>query len=823
MPLALAVLCGPALAGISAGSTGDAAASPAHHATALPAALRPALYQALAKDSGSAYRVNRNGCATLPEQKLKACFDSHGAHFSGAGSLTLHLIAYGRKNNLAVVKAVKPTIRSNRVSYIHGLLTAWWRVLPMGFEQGFTITKRPAGHGELILALAANGRADEHKGTLAWGKLRYGRLVVTDAKGKVIPATLKSRDNRIQIAINDFRATYPLMIDPMVWIEQKVTSGDDYGMNTDSFGSSVALQGTTAFIGDPLATLGGNYAQGVAYVFMEKNGTWGKTQKLMGSDGTSADKFGSSIALDGSVAMIGAPKPDLGKLGEVYVFTKENSAWSEAQELTASDGSKDDFFGYSVALGSSTALIGAPQADGDQGAVYVFTEENGVWTESQKLLPEVSEIGFGISVAMDGSTALIGAPDSGLGGAVYVFTKSNGVWSYTQKFAASDAGFGDSFGDSVVLDDTTALVSAYQASQGAAYVFNKENDNWSEAQKLTKNDGYNFGHSIALDDSTMLIGAQDVINGTLQDVVYVYTRINGVWSETRELIESGGYGFGQSIALDGVRVLIGAVGGIAGNSAYFYGRNDFTLNVSAPQTAGKGTQFFSQTIVTNNSSTSSPAVSVSFAPPAGALFLSATATQGKCIASSTVICDFGAVGGNAGTATANIKFKAIGKKGSIMRQLANVTHAEPALTASGSTTITNAPPVASDGTLTTNENTAASGPLKASDPDGDPLTFNIVDKPMHGTVALDAQDTGSYTYTPNDAYIGSDSFTFKANDGQADSNVATISITVKAAPPPPPPPSPSGSGGGSTGPFGLGLLALLGLFAAVRRRHRLNR
>lgn len=91
----------------------------------------------------------------------------------------------------------------------------------------------------------------------------------------------------------------------------------------------------------------------------------------------------------------------------------------------------------------------------------------------------------------------------------------------------------------------------------------------------------------------------------------------------------------------------------------------------------------------------------------------------------------------------------------------------------------NAVPTASDGSVTTNENTAVSGTLSASDSDGDTLTFSIVSQPSHGSVSITNSSTGAFTYTPNSNYYGSDSFTFKATDsaGQA-SNTATESVTV---------------------------------------------
>src|SRR5262249_18613196 len=69
-----------------------------------------------------------------------------------------------------------------------------------------------------------------------------------------------------------------------------------------------------------------------------------------------------------------------------------------------------------------------------------------------------------------------------------------------------------------------------------------------------------------------------------------------------------------------------------------------------------------------------------------------------------------------------------------------------------------------------------------TDVDGDPLTAILVSGPVHGTLTLNAD--GSFTYTPNAGYVGSDSFTYKANDGTADGNVATVSLTTKRPPPP---------------------------------------
>src|SRR6266540_3811392 len=100
-----------------------------------------------------------------------------------------------------------------------------------------------------------------------------------------------------------------------------------------------------------------------------------------------------------------------------------------------------------------------------------------------------------------------------------------------------------------------------------------------------------------------------------------------------------------------------------------------------------------------------------------------------------------------------------------------------------SVTPVNDAPVAANDSYTTAEDTAltvsAPGVLaNDGDVDGDSLSAVLVSGPEHGTVALNAD--GSFTYTPTNNYNGPDSFSYKANDGTVDSGVATVAITVEA-------------------------------------------
>src|SRR5207245_4075619 len=97
-------------------------------------------------------------------------------------------------------------------------------------------------------------------------------------------------------------------------------------------------------------------------------------------------------------------------------------------------------------------------------------------------------------------------------------------------------------------------------------------------------------------------------------------------------------------------------------------------------------------------------------------------------------------------------------------------------------------PVAANDSYTTNEDTAltvAAPGVLANDTDVDSTTITAVlaAGPAHGTLTLAAN--GSFSYTPAANYNGTDSFTYKANDGALDSNIATVAITVTAVNDPP--------------------------------------
>ena len=125
--------------------------------------------------------------------------------------------------------------------------------------------------------------------------------------------------------------------------------------------------------------------------------------------GATGAYFGYSIAIDGSTAVVGAFTDD-GGLGAAYVYVRSGSAWSLQQELTAADGAAGDQFGYAVAVSGDTILVGAPNNASARGSVYAFDRAGTSWSQAQEVTAADGASGdaFGGSLALSGSTAAVG-------------------------------------------------------------------------------------------------------------------------------------------------------------------------------------------------------------------------------------------------------------------------------------------------------------------------------------------------------------------------------------------------------------------------------
>ena len=284
------------------------------------------------------------------------------------------------------------------------------------------------------------------------------------------------------------------------------------------------------------------------------NPPWTEQQELTASDGAANDNFGRSVSVSADTAVIGASS-EINAQGAAYVLVRSGGVWTQQQELTASDGAVDDYFGFSVSVSGDTAVIGAwnkaINSQSGQGAAYVFVRSNGVWTRQQELTaPDGAwEDAFGFSVSVSGDTAVIGAPGKNAGqGATYVFVRSGGAWTQQQELTASDGAAGDWFGYSVSLSGSTAVIGALAKHnyQGAAYVFVLSGGVWGQQQELTATDGVAndyFGVSVSVSGGTAAIGA--VGRNNYQGAAYVF----GVTQPTiSAVISAGAFGGSSAVA-----------------------------------------------------------------------------------------------------------------------------------------------------------------------------------------------------------------------------------------------------------------------------------
>ena len=261
----------------------------------------------------------------------------------------------------------------------------------------------------------------------------------------------------------------------------------------DYFGTSVAVSGDTVLVGSPRTDSSGLGDSGAAYVFVRTGTTWTKQAELLAGDIRIQGQFGSSVALDGNEAVIGAPwqwssgfSP---RSGEVYVFSRSGTTWTQTASLQAADGAMDDYLGTSVAFFGNLLVAGAPGVDlpaakTAAGAAYLFARSGSTWTQAAKLTaPDAAkDDGFGTAVSAASDTVAIAAPGADLpskteAGAVYLFTNGAGSWALRTKLVASDAAAAQSFGYGLSLSDDTLVVGASgsaiagKTSAGAGYVY----------------------------------------------------------------------------------------------------------------------------------------------------------------------------------------------------------------------------------------------------------------------------------------------------------------------------------------------------------------
>jgi len=332
------------------------------------------------------------------------------------------------------------------------------------------------------------------------------------------------------------------------------------GLPGDSFGqNALAIEGDHVFVGASSHDSTGVNGSGAVYVYRRADGVWAEVQKLIPSDPVVNGGFGYAIDLQSNTLVVGAPSAagiEPGS-GAVYVFEFDGSTWFERQKIIGSESDATSWFGNSVALHSSTLIVGTPRElvpdplGGDPircGAVYVFKKIGSSWPEQQKLVePTPDEFqGFGWSCAIDSGRMAIAATVGGVFGPGIVYEAYPGStdWEIRSELVLSNHPYVD-FGTALCFLGQRLFASApsrfYGGAPwpGAVYAFDESPARWSLPVVIQPGDAADrdgFGVGISCESDFIAVGAPyDDDQAAGAGSVYLLRPENNTWRQSRKI------------------------------------------------------------------------------------------------------------------------------------------------------------------------------------------------------------------------------------------------------------------------------------------------
>jgi hypothetical protein len=307
------------------------------------------------------------------------------------------------------------------------------------------------------------------------------------------------------------------------------------------FGSSVFMADHIAIVGAPGDSDYSKY--GNAYIYRKTGGTWKEIKRIAPDSPSSDDGFGSAVSIYGGYAFVGAFKDDTGgtDCGAVYYFT-EISDWRQEQKIVPSDGAGLDYFGSAIAQYRREELVvGAWGADyggyTSCGAAYFYRYGDSQWNFEKKIVPDDTHSyqWFGISVSMFKSKAVIGAwgdsEGGSVSGAIYAYTHAMGSWDQIQKFnaqsSASHMGYSVSMYEDVMI---IGLPNAYRTVLGTSNNPNAYRTGMCKVYRLMDYNHWELEQNIVCDDCDNLVAFGQSVSASKEHIVIGMHGATAVWT-----------------------------------------------------------------------------------------------------------------------------------------------------------------------------------------------------------------------------------------------------------------------------------------------------
>jgi choice-of-anchor B domain-containing protein len=339
-------------------------------------------------------------------------------------------------------------------------------------------------------------------------------------------------------------------------------------LSAQSFGNAVVVGDDQIIVGEPSYEM----RSGVAYVFeRDGSGSWVEKQRLEPELGEAGNRFGIRLARQDGTLLVSATRADEGT-GAIYIFTNEEGTWTETGRLETSDRSPADSLGTGLAIDGDWILVGTIAQNGARGATYAFRRQGQDWLEHSKIVPEgvEQEARFGSEIALSDGRALIAAPSGGGGtGTVYAYQydAASDRWQAQGQLQAPALEEQAGFGTEIELVGPLALVGAPGVFQGTgvAFAYASFGGQWQFAsimQPFETQGGVQFGSSISFDGETALIGAPGAQRGAGRLYEFTLDGRTGEWTSARK-IGSGAPGrelFAASVDRMGDVVVSAALG-----------------------------------------------------------------------------------------------------------------------------------------------------------------------------------------------------------------------------------------------------------------------